>query len=372
MRRHSNTPSLGRIAEQAGVSRAAVSMALRNHPRIPVSTRERIQSIAKDMGWKPNPLLAEAMSAIRAGQPPVDRVTLAWVTTGPHRDDWKSSAFDVRCHEGAVERADSAGYRLETFWLGDANNNPERLGDILYNRGINGVLIAPLREPGTLSLQWERFAAATVAHTLITPRLHSANDNHVASARVCVARMHAANRRRIGFALSAKLDHRVADLWSAGYLLETFEEGLADPKLLHRPEEYVDEATFIRWVKKAKPDGVIGTNRQIPEWLKTAGFRVPQDIAYANLDLASTDGEFAGIFQDARAIGAGAIDMIAGQLLRHERGVPEKPKTNIIDGHWIDGATMPKKIHHPEFIDRAKRMLHNVGDPEPARPVVYD
>ncbi len=372
MRKNSDTPSLGRIAEKAGVSRAAVSMALRNHPRIPASTRERIQSIAKDMGWKPNPLLAEAMSAIRAGQPPLDRVTLAWVTTDPYRDEWETSYFDVRCHAGAVERADSAGYRLETFWLGDANNNPSRLGDILYNRGINGVWIAPLKDPGTLSLQWDRFAAATVAHALIEPRLHSANDNHVAGVRTCVAHLHACNRRRIGLALSAKLDHRVADLWTAGYFLETFEEGLADPKLLHRPEGQVDEANFIRWVKKAKPDSIIGTHRKIPEWLATAGYKVPQDIAYTELDLKSSDGEHAGIFQDARAIGAGAIDMIAAQLLRHERGIPEKPKTSIIDGHWIDGKTMPKKIVNPELAERAERLLHNTGDPEPARPVLYD
>lgn len=372
MRRNSNTPSLGRIAEQAGVSRAAVSMALRNHPRIPSSTRERIQGIAKEMGWKPNPLLAEAMSAIRAGQPPTDRVTLAWITTGAQRDDWKSSYFDVRCHAGAVERAENAGYRLETFWLGDANNNPDRMGNILYNRGINGILVAPLREPGNLPLPWERFAAATIAHTLISPRLHSANDNHVAAVRVCVARMHARNRRRIGLALSAKLDHRVADLWSAGYLLETFEEGLADPKLLHRPEDRVDEVNFIRWVKKAKPDAIIGTHHKIPEWLEKAGYKVPKDIAYAGVDLRSNDGKVAGIFQDARAIGAGAIDMIAGQLLRHERGIPDKPKTSIIDGHWIDGATLPEKIHDQSLIARAERLLNNTGDPEPARPVVYD
>jgi len=372
MRRNSNIPSLGRIAEQAGVSRAAVSMALRNHPRIPASTRQRIQAIAQQMGWRPNPLLAEAMSAIRAGQPSGDRVTLAWVTTGPTHDAWQSSAFDVRCHQGAKERADAAGYRLETFWLGEANNNPERLGDILFNRGINGVLVAPLREPGILSIQWERFAAATVAHTLITPRLHSTNDNYFAAARVCVARMHAVGRRRIGLAVAAKLDHRVADHWSAGYLLETIEQNLADPKLLHRPTEALDEASFIRWVKKTKPDGIIGTERHIPEWLQTAGYRVPQDTAFSELDLADSSGERAGIFQDARAIGAGAIDMIAGQLLRHERGIPEKPKTSIIDGYWVDGKTMPRKVVNKDLIEHAKRLLHNTGEPEAARPVVYD
>ena len=42
MRRHASTASLGRIAEEAGVSRATVSMALRNHPRIPAATRTRV------------------------------------------------------------------------------------------------------------------------------------------------------------------------------------------------------------------------------------------------------------------------------------------------------------------------------------------
>ena len=51
MRRHAPSPSLGQIAKEAGVSRAAVSMALRNHPRIPPETRERIQEIATRLGW---------------------------------------------------------------------------------------------------------------------------------------------------------------------------------------------------------------------------------------------------------------------------------------------------------------------------------
>ena len=104
MRRHANTPSLGQIAQQAGVSRAAVSMALRNHPRIPEATRQRIQSIAAKLGWRPNPLLAEAMSAIRAGQPPAERVTLAYITAHAKRDAWRRVPFFRRCHEGAAAR----------------------------------------------------------------------------------------------------------------------------------------------------------------------------------------------------------------------------------------------------------------------------
>ena len=38
------------VADRAGVSRAAVSLALRNHPSLPVATRERIQALAEGSG----------------------------------------------------------------------------------------------------------------------------------------------------------------------------------------------------------------------------------------------------------------------------------------------------------------------------------
>jgi LacI family transcriptional regulator len=371
MRRNSDTPSLGQIAAEAAVSRAAVSMALRNHPRIPEATRKRIQAIANRLGWKPNPLLAEAMSAIRAGQPPLDRVTLAWVTTRIRRDGWQDSPFDLRCFHGASERAENAGYRLEHFWVGDANGNAHRLSEILYNRGITGVLLAPLRDLSRFELNWDHFASATVAHTLIEPNLHRANDNHISGSRVCVARLHGAGRRRIGLAIDERLDNRVEGLWTAGYLLETLEEGLADPALLHRPNG-IHETEFLRWVKTTKPDAIIGTNPSITEWLTRAGYKVPEDIAYVSLDLATNDGSIAGIYQDAHAIGAAAIDMIAGQLLRHERGVPSIPKNTIINGRWIDGATALKSPPDSEYIRKAEMLLAHSGTVAPTRPVLFD
>ena len=42
------------IAQKAGVSRAAVSLALNGRPGLSAGTRERILSIAKDAGWYPS------------------------------------------------------------------------------------------------------------------------------------------------------------------------------------------------------------------------------------------------------------------------------------------------------------------------------
>lgn len=371
MRRHANTPSLGQIAQQAGVSRAAVSMALRNHPRIPEATRQRIQSIAAKLGWRPNPLLAEAMSAIRAGQPPAERVTLAYITAHAKRDAWRRVPFFRRCHEGAAARAAGAGYQLEHFWLGEADGHAARLGDILYARGIVGVLIAPLPEPAALDLQWSRFAAAAVAYTLTEPRLHRAADNHCASARVAVARLHATGRRRIGLALGASYERRVHGLWSAGYLWQTHELGIEDQTLLHRPSE-LTENTFIAWVRRTKPDAILGTDVRLLGWLRGAGYSLPGDIAFASLDLPDADGSVAGVYQDAFGIGACAVDLLAGQLLRHERGLPEKPRTLIVDGRWCDGATAPPSTADDHELGEVEHLLSNSGDRLPLRPVPFD
>eukprot|EP01035_Chromulina_nebulosa_P029894 gene29894-39673_t len=49
------------IAAQAGVTQATVSMCLANNPRIPAATRERIQALAKKLGYQPNPYVSTLM-----------------------------------------------------------------------------------------------------------------------------------------------------------------------------------------------------------------------------------------------------------------------------------------------------------------------
>lgn len=340
MRRHASGPSLRSIAQRAEVSVAAVSMALRNHPRIPAPTRTRIQRLALALGWKPNPLLAEAMSAIRAGQPVTDRVTLAWITAHPRRDGWKRIPFFRRAYEGACARATAAGYHLDHFWLGDADGHAARLSDIVAARGISGVMIAPLPAPNSLALDWSQFSAAAIAYTLTAPRLHRASDNHVASARTAVTALSVGGHRRIGLALSRDQDRRVTGLWTAGYMLQMLNDGRGQSSTIHRPAE-LEEGEFLEWVDRHNLDAVIGSDNRIVPWLKMSGRRVPDDVSYADLDVERSDGATAGILQDAEGIGAAALDLLAGQLLRHERGIPDRPKLILIESKWTNGQTAP-------------------------------
>ena len=49
-------PTIRTLAEALGVSRTTVSEALRNHPRVNLETRRRVQEWAQSAGYRFNPL----------------------------------------------------------------------------------------------------------------------------------------------------------------------------------------------------------------------------------------------------------------------------------------------------------------------------
>src|SRR5512145_702370 len=82
-------PTMKIVAAKAAVSSMTVSLALRNHPRIPRSTRERIQTIARELGYRPNPMVHALMAEVRARRPVTSATTLAFITAFPTRDGWR-------------------------------------------------------------------------------------------------------------------------------------------------------------------------------------------------------------------------------------------------------------------------------------------
>ena len=53
------------VAQQLGVHTTTVSLALRNSPKLPIETREKIQALAKKMGYHQDPMLS-ALTAYRS------------------------------------------------------------------------------------------------------------------------------------------------------------------------------------------------------------------------------------------------------------------------------------------------------------------
>ena len=79
-------PNMQQIADAVGLSKSAVSLALRNDPRLPLATRLRIKSVADQMGYRRNPVVDNLMTQLRAGRQPSFQANLGLVNCSPFKE----------------------------------------------------------------------------------------------------------------------------------------------------------------------------------------------------------------------------------------------------------------------------------------------
>lgn len=343
------------IADRAGVSRMAVSLALRNSPKISPATRDRIRGIAEELGYRPNPLVSALMTQLRDVRRVPQQTTLAYITAYPTIDGWRRPGPFVEFFDGAKQRAEALGYTMEEWWALQPGMSSQRLSDILFNRNIHGLLVAPLPAGGsTLGLDWTRFAAATIGFSLVEPQIPRASNDQYQSITVALQELTQLGYRRIGLAITEEEDMRVQQKWSAGYLV--YQQDL--PTKQRVPSLRSDGAfasAFTEWFQKNEPDAILSQEPRCIEYLSRLGREVPRDVGFAHLALTDTDEGLAGIHQNGRIVGASMIDLVDAQLRRNERGVPSAPKTVLVQGRWVPGATVRDVSLLPSTAARLKK-----------------
>src|SRR4051794_254841 len=115
------------VAKKTGVHTTTVSLALRNHPSLPLTTRQRLQSMANEMGYQPDPALRALIEYRTRGARFKNIQTIAYLTHFDERWGWKKSYAHAEFFSGASARATGLGYRLRHFFLGGARPLPPRL-----------------------------------------------------------------------------------------------------------------------------------------------------------------------------------------------------------------------------------------------------
>jgi len=335
--------SLRDIAEKSGVTRMAVSLALRGKPGVSAATRKKVQAAADALGYRPDPEVAKYMAHIRSRSPAQAQACLALLTSGPSEGFWRRFRTERRYVEGAMARAEQYGYRLEEFWMNKPGLSPTRLESILWNRGVEGLLVAPLQArlsrkgARTIEMDFSRFVAVEISETIDSPDLDRAVHDPYTSMHKLLDEVAALGYARPGLVLEDALDLRVNGKWTAAYLQRSLQEGrkLA-PLILARP----DLAAFNRWFDKHKPDVVISVDRFGLQMLRERGVRIPQDAGYCSLDVDGEHREFpdvSGIDQNSVRIGAAAVDLVVAAVQRGHRGVPDHPVRMQVEGTWVAG-----------------------------------
>ena len=334
--------TLADIAAKAGVHVTTVSLALRNSPRLPAATRERIKKLADELGYAPDPML-QALVAYRGGaaarrSPP----TLAYVTNWNTRMGWREVTAHPDFFDGAAARAKELGYNLEHFWMREPGLTHGRLSRILHTRGINGVIIAShVREiDETLQFDWTRFAAVKIDYFPHNPQLPVVTNDQLQIIRLAMQKTIAKGYRRIGFVMDEGWDITVDHLYQAGFFWE--QQALAPADRLP-PYLIPNKESLAAWLRRHRPDALIGKAEFVLPTLDALGLRIPRDVAFVDIFLDDLGGKTAGVIQNHTEVGRLAVELLAGQLQQHKYGVPAIPTTTYVEGTWLEGRSLPPK-----------------------------
>src|SRR4051812_37049610 len=270
-------PTLREIARRAGVSHTTVSLSLRNHPSIPEPTRERLRELADRLGYRSNVLVSALMSRVRLKQHKSAPEVVGFLTGGPSADDWKNHSASVGFYDGARQRAQQLGMRVEPFWLGAGGVSSAATCRMLHARAIHGNLISPFPHPVyAYDLDWARMICVGLGYVFNHHALHRATHNHFRGAFLAYEKLHRLGYQRIALMLDRDENSRVNYGWLGGYLAaqNTSAGARIEPLLITAGE---DARAIKAWMRKFRPDAVIGFGPGQFLALTQLGYEIPRD-----------------------------------------------------------------------------------------------
>ncbi len=322
------------IALRAGVTVSCVSQALRDLPGIGIKTKRRIQRLAKEMGYRPDPALG-ALVAYRSGVKPAGfRSVLAFVAepstlAGP---DPKLST--------ARTQAAALGYELDVFSLKSPRDDWRQVLKVIRARGIRGILLAP-RSTYTETFprtSLDDLCLATVGYSVNLPGIHRVSPNQYLDLLNHLTQLKKLGYRRIGLWVPPEADGRVNYQFSAGYLAGT--QALKLPAAPIHTDACSEAAAIKDWVRSNQLDACIGLPSHLPQ-LQNAGFQIPEALGFSTFDWhggqeVQTMSGFD--YRPARLI-SGAIDLLHSLLLHNRTGLSTDYPLTLYNGRFVHGPT---------------------------------
>jgi LacI family transcriptional regulator len=334
-------PSLGDVAKAAGISKTSAGCALRNLPGVSPETRKRVLQIAERLHYFPDPLLSSQMLGIRKTVAK-DLLPIVWLNSNKEKDAWHKYNFLSPYMEGARGRFHFLGYRIEEIWTKDPDISMRRISQIIDHQGIMGVIASdPLRH---LQLKWDRLAGVSIGGGLLAPKLHRVAANNRFNLDLALKMARRFGYERIGLCLTEEADrfsHHDARA-TISYFNSTIPRSQQVKPLFTeytiKPPRDVD--VVCAWIRKERPDAVIGHSCDLVNWANAAGLRVPEDIGVIHLAIEDDVLDWSGVYANKREIGRVAADRLVSLIQHGEFGIPPIASATLIPGTWRSGNTL--------------------------------
>jgi DNA-binding LacI/PurR family transcriptional regulator len=262
------------VAREAGVSRALVSLVMRDSPKVSEKRRTRVLAAAERLGYRPN-AMARGLASRRTR------------TIGVLLNDLRNPFF-AEMMDGIAEAADELDYRLLIGTGRREAAGERRAVDAFFEHRADGLLLVSPRLPLTEILAIGRSApTVAVARPLRDAHVDSVTNDDAAGAKLAVRHLTDLGHRRIAHVDGGRGAGAAAR--RRGYVREMERLGL-EPHVV--PGEFTD-AAGVRAAERLLdgdplPTAVFAANDLVAagalDRFEDSGLRVPRDISIIGYD----------------------------------------------------------------------------------------
>lgn len=337
--------NLRHVARLAQLSPSAVSLALRNSPKISEATKKKVRKLAAKVGYRPDAKVVEMMTHLRKPRGVRQQACFGVISFYPERHPWKTSRHLTQIYEGMKRRAGELGYRLEPLWLLAPRMTYAREREILDARGIEGLLCF-----GSPDLEQEfpaelgHYAIVTIGLSIRTP-LHRVTSHFYNDTINVLNRVYQLGYRRPGLVLGRYEEARSGHAHTAAYLgwcEHTLGSGRALP--VHLIDQ-VEEQPLMAWLEAQRPDVLIFVHlydmvTELRTLLDKRRIRIPDDLGVAVLSQILDGSGFSGLQQNQPLMGAWAVELLAARISNRDLGIPANPRIEMVESRWIENGSL--------------------------------
>jgi DNA-binding LacI/PurR family transcriptional regulator len=182
--RRNSAPTLEDVAQIAGVSRALVSLVMRDSPRVSDESRRRVTDAAAKLGYRPN-LMARNLAARKT-------MTIGVLLNDLH-NPWFAEVTD-----GIHAGADRHGYQLILASGRRSSRLESRALDTFLASRVDGIIVAGCRvSPARLEAVASEVALVSVGRAFSKADIGTVTTDDAHGARLAVEHLHDLGHRRI-------------------------------------------------------------------------------------------------------------------------------------------------------------------------------
>lgn len=322
------------LAKKLRLSSTTVSLALAEHPKIPLATRTRIQALARRMGYKTNRNAVLLVNQRWAKKSTSNRPNIAYMQSLIYE------GFADQYLPGLLRQANTLGYNLDVLKSGQFASE-DHLNKVLYSRGVQGVIVGqtaghfrsylPLLEKVAV-VQCGLYLPVEI-HTLVRSDLD-------AVVNLCFEKVRSQGFRRIGMVLlqdPKAVSDRILEnsTWNLKRVcadnIEVFVEKW----------DFFDThpASLKKWFYRHKLDAVVGITATVDDFLQKLGIKVP----FACMIHDPYRPQFDGADLQSAIMGEMSVNLLDSYLRQNFLGIPPVKKVFMVEPTWHEGTSLSRR-----------------------------